>query len=100
MFGKYQINGGLNYKNTKFTGSLTGNFIGDRTSTRASIRNPQRHIKPQFFTNLHLTYAPESNQKVWLHLNNLLDRIDITSNSTANFYSLGRNFMLGYEYTF
>ena len=100
MYNRYQFNGGVNYKMAKFAGSLTGNFVGNRTSTRASFKNPQRHIKPQFFTDLHLTYAPEANQKVWLHLNNLLDRLDVTSNSTSNFYSLGRNFMLGYEYTF
>lgn len=100
MYSRYQFNGGVNYAKAKFNGSLMGNFVGNRTSTRASLKNPQRHIKPQFFTNLHLTYAPESNQKFWLHLNNLLDRIDITSNSTANYYTLGRNFMLGYEYTF
>lgn len=100
MYNRYQFNGGVNYKMAKFAGSLTGNFVGNRTSTRASFKNPQRHIKPQFFTDLHLTYAPEANQKVWLHLNNLLDRLDVTSNSTSNYYSLGRNFMLGYEYTF
>ena len=100
MYNRYQFNGGVNYKQAKFVASLTGNFVGARTSTRASNKNPQRHLKPQFFTDLHLTYAPEKNQKVWLHMNNLLDRLDITSNSTANYYSLGRNFMLGYEYTF
>ena len=96
ILGKYQVNGSVNYNSAKFAGSLSGNFVGDRTSTDKSVR----HIKPQFFTNLHLSYAPESCQKVWLHLNNILDRVDITSNSTSNFYSLGRNFMLGYEYTF
>lgn len=99
-YGRYQVNGGVNYKSDKFTGSLTGNFVGNRTSTRASVKNPQRHLKPQFFTDLHLTYAPENNQKFWLHLNNLLDRLDITSNSTSNYYTLGRNVMVGYELTF
>lgn len=100
MFGRYQITGGVNYRSAKFTGALMGNFVGDRTSTRASLKNPQRHLKPQFFTDLHLTYAPETNHKFWLHLNNILDREDITSNSTSNYYTLGRNFMIGYELIF
>ncbi len=97
---KYQINFGLNYKADKFTGSLAGNFVGDRTSSRASLTAAQRHIKPQFFTDMHLTYAPESNHKFYLHVNNIFDRLDITSNSTSNFYNLGRNFVLGYEMNF
>lgn len=100
IYNKYQIQGGLNYKLNKFTANLTANFVGNRTSTRASVTKPQREIKPQCFTDMHFTYSPEKNHKAFLHINNLFDRLDITSNSTANFYSLGRNFMVGYEYSF
>ena len=99
-YSKYQLTGGVNYQEGKFTGSLSANFVGDRTSTRASKAKPQRHIKPQLFTNMHFTYKAEKDQKVFLHVNNILDRLDITSNSTSNYLSLGRNFMLGYEYNF
>lgn len=99
-YGKYQLQGTVNYKKDKFTSMLAANFVGDRTSTRTTLKTPQRHLKPQLFTDLHFTYSPEKNQKAFLHINNILDRIDITSNSTANFYSLGRNFMVGYEYSF
>lgn len=98
--GKYQLTGGVNYKKDKFNGVLTANFVGDRTSSRASLKNTERHLKPQLFTNLHLSYAPEKNQSLFLHVNNIFNRLDITSNSTANYYSLGRNFMLGYECNF
>lgn len=86
--------------NAVFAASLVANFVGDRTSTRAAISKPQRKLKPQCFTDLHFTYSPEKNQKAFLHINNLFDRIDVTSNSTSNFLSLGRNFMVGYEYSF
>ena len=79
---------------------MSVNFVGDRMSTRASIAKPERELKPQCFTDMHFTYAPEKNQKAYLHINNIFDRLDITSNSTSNFYSLGRNFMVGYEYSF
>ncbi len=94
--GKYQINGSINYNSDKFTGSLKGNFVGDRTSNEKT----QHDKKPQFFTDLHLSYQPEQNHKVFLHINNLLDRQDITTNGTSNYLTLGRNFMLGYEYSF
>ena len=96
-YGKYQLMGSINYRKGKFTGSLDGNFVGDRT--RQNNAQPS-HLKPQFFTNLHLTYKPESNHKFFFHLNNIFDRLDITSNSSANYYSLGRNFMAGYEFSF
>lgn len=100
VYNKYQIQGSVNYKLAKFDASLSANFVGDRTSSRASLTKPQREMKPQCFTDLHFSYAPEKNQRAFLHINNLFDRLDITSNSTANYYSLGRNFMLGYEYNF
>ena len=95
-----QVQGAVDYTQSKFAASMSVNFVGDRMSTRASIKKPQREIKPQCFTDLHFTYAPEKNQKAFLHINNIFDRLDITSNSTSNFYSLGRNFMVGYEYSF
>lgn len=100
IYNKYQLQGGVNYKADKFAASLVANFVGDRTSTRAAIPKPQRKLKPQCFTDLHFTYSPEKNQKAFLHINNLFDRIDVTSNSTSDFLSLGRNFMVGYEYSF
>lgn len=100
IYNKYQLQGGVNYKINKFTSSLSANFVGNRTSTKTAIDKPMRHLKPQCFTDLHFTYAPEKNQKAFLHINNLFDRLDITTNSTANYYSLGRNFMVGYEYSF
>ena len=95
-YGRYQINGSINYNKNKFNGMLSGNFVGNRTSNTATERN----IKPQFFTDLDLSYKPENNHKIFFHLNNLFDRIDITTNGDTNYHNLGRNFMLGYEYSF
>lgn len=95
-YGKYQLMGGINYKLNKFSGSLDANFIGDRTRQTKE----QQHVKSQLFTNLHLIYKPEANHKFYFHLNNIFDRCDITSNAGSNYYSLGRNFMMGYEFSF
>jgi vitamin B12 transporter len=100
IYNRYQLQGGVDYTHSKFASSMSVNFVGDRTSTKASSDKPVRSLKPQCFTDLHFTYAAEKNQKAFLHINNIFDRLDITSNSTSNFYSLGRNFMVGYEYSF
>lgn len=100
IYNRYQLNGALNYNYKKLSSSLSANFVGNRTSTRASASAPQRHLKPQCFTDFHISYAPAKNHKMYFHLNNLFDRLDITTNSTANYYSLGRNFIVGYEYSF
>ena len=56
--------------------------------------------KPYLFTNLNVAYKPDKNSKIFLNVDNLLNRRDITTASTSTFYTLGRNFMLGYEYSF
>ena len=43
---------------------LSGNFVGHRISNTATERN----IKPQFFTDLDLSYKPEDNHKIFFHL--------------------------------
>lgn len=100
IYNRYQLQGAVDYKYSKFTGSMSVNYVGNRTSTKASTTSKVRPIKSQCFTDLHFTYAPEKNQKAFFHVNNLFDRLDITSNSTTNYYTLGRNFMVGYEYSF
>lgn len=93
---RYQFNSSLSYVDAKFSSTLKANFVGDRTSDTKE----QRHIKPQLFTDWHFSYQPQANHKVFLHVNNILDRRDIVSTGNSNYYNLGRNFMLGYEYLF
>ncbi len=93
---RYQFNSSLSYVDAKFSSTLKANFVGDRTSDTKE----QRHIKPQLFTDWHFSYQPQENHKVFLHINNILDRRDIVSTGNSNYYNLGRNFMLGYEYIF
>ena len=93
---RYQFNSSLSYVDAKFSSTLKANFVGDRTSDTKE----QRYIKPQLFTDWHFSYQPQANHKVFLHINNILDRRDIVSTGNSNYYNLGRNFMLGYEYIF
>ena len=95
-YSRLQLQGGVNYSTGKFASSLSANYVGLRVRDNES----ESSIRPQLFTDLHLSYKPETNHKIFLHVNNLLNRDDITSNSSSNYLSLGTNFMLGYEYSF
>lgn len=95
-YNKLQFTGGISYKKDKLATSINANYVGKRTGNEAT----SREIKPQLFTDLHVAYSPEKNHKVYLHVNNLLNRQDITTNGTSNYYTLGRNFILGYEMKF
>ncbi|MBQ8417258.1 MAG: TonB-dependent receptor [Phascolarctobacterium sp.] len=93
-----QFNLGLNYHYEKTTASLMANYIGERHDEGGKVR-------PALYTDLHFTYEPEKNHKVFLHVNNLFDRADYTTSNgpdedTYAYYAMGRNFMLGYEYSF
>lgn len=57
-------------------------------------------MKPYLFTDLNLSYKPEKNHKIFVNIDNLLDRKDITTAATSSFYTMGINFMVGYEYSF
>lgn len=46
IYNKYQLQGAVDYTQSKFAASMSVNFVGDRMSTRASITKPQREIKP------------------------------------------------------
>ncbi len=95
-YGKVQFNGGLNYQKDKWNTSLNFNYICDRTRDI----DEETSMKPYLFTNLHISYKPTKDGKFFLNIDNLLDRKDITTAATSSFYTMERNFMLGYEHSF
>ena len=95
-YGKLQFNGGVTYSSEKFTGALNFNYLGKRVRDMAT----EEDLRPQLFTNLNLSYKPEKNDRFYLNVDNILDRKDITSSSSSTFYTLGCNFMVGYERSF
>lgn len=97
-----QFNMGVGYHKDKIDASLTANYIGLRSDKTTDGRS---RLTPALYTDLHFGYTPEKNQKLFLHINNLFDRKDFTTASgpdedTYGYYSVGRNFMLGYEVMF
>ncbi len=97
-----QFNMGVNYHKDKFASALSANYIGLRSD---GTTDGATRLKPALYTDLHFSYTPEENQKAFLHINNLLNRKDYTTNNgpdreTYGYYTTGINFMVGYEYTF
>lgn len=94
-YGRVQVNGGVNYTDEKFSAALNGNYLYDRV-----LEKYQEKVKPLFITSLHLSYKPEADKEIYLDVDNLLDRKDITSHVLSRYYSLPANFMLGYKLHF
>ena len=101
---RLQLNAGVNYKRDKVGASLMANYYGKRLDSDVK-EHAEYKVKPALYTDFHMSYAPEKNQKFFLHVNNLFDREDYTTNQCPDpnrlgYISVGRNFMLGYEYSF
>ena len=94
-YGRWLLNGGLNYQQDKFNISLNGSYMADRV-----MQSAQEDVKPYFYTSLHASYKPTKDHEIFLNVDNLLDREDITSHVSSRYKSLGTNFVLGYKYKF
>lgn len=101
---RLQLNASVDYQEEKFGASIVANYFGKRLDDDVDD-NCGVKVKDALYTDLHFTYTPEKNHKLFFHVNNILDREDITTNSAPSadsmgYISVGRNFMLGYEYSF
>ncbi len=101
---RLQLTASVDYHKEKFSASAIANYFGKRLDDDVDDSAGVK-IKDALYTDLHFTYMPAKNHKLFFHVNNLLDREDITTNAAPSdtsmgYISVGRNFMLGYEYSF
>lgn len=101
---RLQFNASVNYLRNKLGASLMANYFGKRLDSDVD-EHAGFKVKPALYTDLHLTYAPEKEHKFFFHLNNIFDRDDLTTDTAPledrlGYLSVGRNFMVGYEYSF
>ena len=95
-----QFNASIDYNREKLSAALMANYLGERYSEHGDGK-----LKPALYTDLHISYQPEKNQKVFLHVNNLFNRDDYSTNALPTdtrmaYLTMGRNFIVGYEYSF
>ena len=101
---RLQLTGSVDYHEEKFGASAVFNYLGKGLDDDVDAYAGKK-VKPALYTDVHFSYAPEKNHKVFLHVNNIFDRDDFTTNTSPSdehlaYLSVGRNFMLGYEYSF
>lgn len=95
-YGRVGFNAGVTWIEGKLTTSFNTSVLGNRTRDYS----PYPSMKSQWFTDLNFSYKPNDTSRFFLNIDNLFDRKDIVSSSSSSFYSLGINFMAGYEYKF
>lgn len=94
-YGRWLLNGGVNYNKDKFNVALNASMMADRV-----LQKYQIPVKPYLYTSLYIAYKPVKEHEIYLNVDNLLDRHDITSHVLSRYVSLGRNFEVGYRFTF
>ena len=99
---RLQFTSAIRYHNDKWNAALTANYLGARYN---DADDGKTKVKNALFTDLDVSYAPGAQHRVFLHVNNLLNRDDYTtttgpSDTKMAYVTEGRNFMLGYEYKF
>lgn len=98
---RLQLMASVDYHKDKFGTSLLANYMGKRYDSDVDKYGGEK-VKPALFTDFHISYKPEKNHKFFLHVNNIFDREDYTTDAGPRenrlaYMSMGRNFMLGYE---
>lgn len=97
-FGRLQLNGGLTYRNNKFTTNLTGSYLANRVMT--SNTKGDARTKPYFLTTFNAKYAPDKHNEFSLNMDNILDRRDNVSHTSSYYYGTPFSFMVNYAYKF
>lgn len=93
-YSRWQLNSGVTYQQERWNAALNAAYMAKRVLSG-------KDTKPYLAVNLNVNYATTENSSVFLTVNNLLDRDDISyrSSSTA-YYFTPCNYMLGYKMTF
>jgi len=95
-YGRVQVNAGLNYSYKKLDGALSFAYLGRRV--RDTAGTPK--MRPYLMSDFNISYKPDKKSRFYLNIDNIFNRQDITSTASSSFYTLGRNVMVGYEYSF
>lgn len=93
-YAKLYFKAGLTYKMDKFTAALNAAYTGDRVLSA-------KDTTPSLITNFNAEYQMTKNGSVFLTVNNILDREDISyRSSSTEYYYTPINFLLGVKYSF
>lgn len=93
-FSRWEVKGGITYQQDKWQAAMNASYMADRVLSGIDK-------KPYLLTNLNVNYAMTKDRSLFLTINNLLDREDVSYASTsADYYFAPINYMIGYKMTF
>lgn len=94
VLGKYQVMTSLDYQHDKTNASLNLSYMGGRVNNKK-----QTDVKPILVSNLHVGQEIFANATLTLDVNNIFDRRDYTD-PDGLYYTQGRTFLVGMNYSF
>ena len=97
-YGRFQLNGGINYVKDKWSAALNATYLADRVLTPTSKHSFDE--KPYLLTALSVKYSPNSISDITLTVNNILDRDDNLNHTSSHYSTTPINWMLSYNYRF
>lgn len=97
-YGRILLTGGVGYEKEKWTTALNFSYLADRV--QAPLAAHSHSVKPYLLTSMTVKYSPNKSSDIMLAIDNLLNRKDIVSHTTSDYYATPRNFILSYRYKF
>lgn len=97
-YGRFLLNGSVNYKKNKWEAALMANYLADRVLSPSSVHSFKE--KPYLLTAFTLKYTPDKQSRVTLAVNNILNRDDNINHGSSHYSTVPTNWLLTYEYSF
>lgn len=97
-YGRILLTGGVGYEKEKWTTALNFSYLADRVQSPLAAHS--HSVKPYLLTSMTVKYSPNKFSDIMLAIDNLLNRKDIVSHTTSDYYATPRNFILSYRYKF
>ncbi len=97
-YGRILLTGGVGYEKEKWTTALNFSYLADRVQSPPAAHS--HSVKPYLLTSMTVKYSPNKSSDIMLAIDNLLNRKDIVSHTTSDYYATPRNFILSYRYKF
>ena len=97
-YGRILLTGGVGYEKEKWTTALNFSYLADRVQSPSAAHS--HSVKPYLLTSMTVKYSPNKSSDIMLAIDNLLNRKDIVSHTTSDYYATPRNFILSYRYKF
>lgn len=97
-YGRILLTGGVGYEKEKWTTALNFSYLADRVQSPLAAHS--HSVKPYLLTSMTVKYSPNKVSDIMLSIDNLLNRKDIVSHTSSDYYATPRNFLLSYRYRF